>query len=147
LQSDFFHLLEQKLTDLTLDAAIEEPIIDSKLGNVVRYYRDHIGIDFEAFPCWRKITELRLVANVIKHGEGPSADELRKTNPKMFEYPPLGNEYRIGDPAAYRIRSPLGGEDLYVTADDFKTYESAIHEIFDRLLEHLETNSEKYFPF
>ena len=43
------------------------------------------NVDIESFSCWAQIEELRLLCNVIKHGDGKSAEELRKINPALFK--------------------------------------------------------------
>jgi len=43
------------------------------------------NVDIESFSCWPQIEELRLLCNVIKHGDGKSAEELRKINPALFK--------------------------------------------------------------
>lgn len=46
---------------------------------------EKIGIDCSDQSDWYKInTELRLVANTIKHGEGRSSQELRRIRPEYF---------------------------------------------------------------
>lgn len=41
--------------------------------------------EIENMNCWSKLNELRLLCNVIKHGDGRSAKELRAINPDMFQ--------------------------------------------------------------
>jgi hypothetical protein len=42
------------------------------------------GIVIYQFKSWPKIDELRLVANVVKHGDGLSCEQLKKLRPEMF---------------------------------------------------------------
>ena len=42
------------------------------------------GIDFEKCSSWQKLKELRLLVNVIKHGEGDSKNDLQKKRPDLF---------------------------------------------------------------
>lgn len=42
------------------------------------------GVNVSGFVSWRKINELRLVCNVIKHGDGSSARKLLKLNKDIF---------------------------------------------------------------
>lgn len=46
------------------------------------------NVDIERFLCWPQINELRLLCNVIKHGDGDSAKELRKVKPELFKQEP-----------------------------------------------------------
>lgn len=41
--------------------------------------------DLTKFPCWEKINELRLLTNVIKHGDGWSATQLKTIRPDFFK--------------------------------------------------------------
>lgn len=117
-----FHSLEQRLADLTHDGAIENPVPDSQLSTVVDWYREHFEADLTTFASWNAINELRLVANAIKHGEGRSTDELRPLRPDLFQSPHLRNDPRF-PVVHWPIHLPLGGDGLYVTADDFKKYD------------------------
>ncbi len=42
-------------------------------------------LDIEKLSCWPVIDELRLVCNVVKHGEGESANHLGKVNLSIFK--------------------------------------------------------------
>jgi hypothetical protein len=42
--------------------------------------------DLEKLTSWNKINELRLLANVIKHGDGYSATHLSRIRPDFFKY-------------------------------------------------------------
>lgn len=43
------------------------------------------GQDLERLPCWIKINELRLLSNVIKHGNGRAAIQLKKLRPDLLD--------------------------------------------------------------
>ena len=43
-------------------------------------------IDITNLNSWKKIKELRLLTNTIKHGEGTSAEALRRIRPDFFEH-------------------------------------------------------------
>jgi hypothetical protein len=47
---------------------------------------------------WARIDELRLVANSVKHAEGPSAQQLRELRADLFQ-----------NPAFAHIRAGIGG--------------------------------------
>jgi hypothetical protein len=69
---------------------------------------------------WPLVDELRLVANVVKHGEGASAGRLRKIRPDLFVYPTL-REDRSGV-SRLRVETTLFGQDFFVTDEEFKRY-------------------------
>jgi hypothetical protein len=140
-----FHLIEQQLADLTHDASMETAVADTKLNVVAEYYRDHLKVDFTQFGSWNVIQELRVVANTTKHGEGPSAEELRKIRPELFQNPALRRD-PILPIVHFRLQSPLGGDGLYVTPEDFSRYEKTANAIFDFVIEQFSKNGEAYFP-
>ena len=55
-----------------------------KLSEIKKKFKLH-NVDIESFSCWPQIRELSLLCNVIKHGEGESAEKLRKINPALFK--------------------------------------------------------------
>jgi len=63
----------------------------TNLSELKEKFRFH-NVDIESFSCWSQISELSLLCNVIKHGEGPSAKELRKIKPMLFKQE-HGTEY------------------------------------------------------
>lgn len=141
-----FHAIEQQLADLTRDGAIACEVSDTKLEVVTKWYRRHFNVDLEQFPSWGVINELRLVANTTKHAEGGSADELRIMRPDLFQNP-LIRTVDPGTPMLHTTLSlPLGGDGLYVTADDFRAYAKAATELFDWLVVQFERSGEQYFP-
>jgi hypothetical protein len=73
---------------------------------------------FGRLSRWPKIKELTLVANTVKHGEGPASDGLRKIRGDLFGYFDLMWE----DP----VTAPLAGEGLYLKEDDIREYADAI---------------------
>jgi hypothetical protein len=141
-----FHVVEQQLADLTRDGAIEKEVSDTKLDVVVDWYKNNCQLDFAWFSSWSVIEELRLVANTTKHAEGPAAEQLRKKRPKLFVYPSL----RKDDPKTITFVSPLslplGGDGLYVTGDEFRTYHKAVLDFFEQLRQYFEDHGDEYFP-
>jgi len=82
----------------------------------------------EKLPSWTKVDELRLAANTVKHGEGPSAEDLRNLRPDLF-VPPWERDGTEGDSLwAFPLppEMPLAGEDMYVSAGDLGQYFSAL---------------------
>jgi len=54
------------------------------LSEIKKKFKFH-NIDIESFSCWPQIRELSLLCNVIKHGDGKAAKELRKIKPTLFK--------------------------------------------------------------
>lgn len=83
------------------------------------------GVDIKAMSDWGKLDELRLIANSVKHAEGPSAVRLRNVRPDLFTPPSITGLFDEVTPPA-RLYLPLAGEDLYVTTDDLELYRTAV---------------------
>lgn len=77
------------------------------------------GVDISALKSWPKVSDLRLLANAVKHGDGRSATELRASRPDLMTHPLFrGSSGSIGKPASV-VLSPLAGDSIYVTREDF----------------------------
>jgi hypothetical protein len=141
-----FHLIEQQLANLTRDGAIDIEGPDTKLQNVINWYKQHFQIDLTQFSSWSLIEELRLVANTTKHAEGSAERQLRDIRPDLFQNPVI---HRV-DPNMpifhMPVHLPLGGDGLYVTGDDFRKYHKATLDLFDWLREFFDSHSDQYFP-
>ena len=141
-----FHVVEQQLADLTRDAAIEKEVSDTKLEVVVDWYKKNCQLDLTQFSSWSVIGELRLVANTTKHAEGPSANQLRTKNPKLFQSPLLRKE--IPNAAAFHtpLSLPLGGDGLYVTGGEFREYHKGVLDLFEELRQYFEDHVTNTIP-
>ena len=133
-----YHLFEQQLLLfhrrelLRPEEENSAPLL--KLGEVKRRLVEH-GIDITRFSVWAKIDELHLVANVVKHAEGGSADTLRARNSELFIRPdPVIRSifgHRI-EPSGW-LYQPLMGEDFYVTLEIFQSYTKAVTDFWEEL--------------
>lgn len=143
-----FHLLEQQLADLCHDGAFEaSPPKDTKLNIVANWYRTHFGLDLQTLTSWPRIDQLRLLANAVKHGEGSSANELRKQRPDLFENPSQ-RELLPDFPQMYTaqsLRLPMAGEDLYVTEEIFIEYSEAANRFIAEIAEYFTARSDGHF--
>ncbi len=145
-----FHLTEQKLKSIFPDHD-ETPVEGERLGKIARWYRDRCGLDFTGLVSYARIEELRLVANVVKHAEGSSAEDLRRQKPDIFRDPRfavLDAEWRThGKEIPLRpLVEPLAGEGLFVTDDDLREYFDAVEQFFRELLAFFEARQHEYFP-
>lgn len=140
-----FHVTEQQLADLTRDGAIEKKASDTQLKEVIDWYKKGFQLDLEQFPGWSVIDELRLVANTTKHAEGSAAKQLREKHPDLFVYPAL----RKDDPGTLVLSPlslPLGGDGLYVTGNEFRSYHKTVLDLFDWIQKHFEEHGDEYYP-
>jgi hypothetical protein len=127
-----FHLFEQ--TSTSFGRAWKRGDC-KKLEHFLDWLHDAIGVDVRAQTFWGAIHELHMVANVIKHGEGWSADELRKINPRLFDYP--GTHGFMAGLHHSPVAAPLAGGDLFVTEDDYVRYVDAVAALWTWLAEQL----------
>ena len=93
------------------------------------------GIDIKNFAYWSKIDdELRLVANTVKHAEGPSSDRLREIRPDLFINPLFSQDsfFLQGFDSVFQ---PLVGDDLYVSLQDIKDYCDHLVQFWEELVD------------
>ncbi len=140
LAAGLYHLLEQQQ-----QAFVSGQAPHQRSAKFCAFLRDH-GVDCSTFSCADRIRELRLVANVAKHGAGRSAKELAALRPDLFEpqevavSPPTGGRSRPEQAisAATTAMSPISGDDLYVSADDLEDWCDSVKAFWEELSEHLE---------
>lgn len=83
------------------------------------------GIDIEKMNCWKSISELRDVVNVLKHSEGKSEERLRKNRPDIF---------LINGKDCLRIcHTTLGEVVLNIKMKDLKEYTDALIEFWNAI--------------
>lgn len=118
--SGLFHLFEQQIflfynkgiLKYGEKKAIISPQEWEKLKNRLKDER----IDLESFESFNRIKILQLVANVIKHGEGHSADKLKGLKPDYFN--PLDSLFHL----QIEAEMPLAGGDIKIPIEDFDQY-------------------------
>ena len=116
-------------------------------GRLMKEFKERLltaGINFKELPSYEKVRELGLVANVVKHGGGRSAESLVKLAPNLFAPPMLRDDpwtmrriTRNNDalhPQPPRlVDRPLAGNDLYVTPQEFQMYAGAATALWSEL--------------
>lgn len=131
------HLFEQQSGELF--RTYTGTNVAASVTDLREHLKDSCGIDIETAPGWSRLEELRLVANVVKHAEGRSAEDLRAVNPDYFREPMLRQPEFAGIPSSDRqVGTPLAGEDIYVTKDDYDGFVTAVTEFWDWLASGLE---------
>jgi hypothetical protein len=131
-----YHLVEQQFCDLCRLAFWGPDGEPLNRGQSVELLRA-LGIDVTAFITWPRITELRHLANCVKHAEGNSCDQLRKLRPDLFEKPSLGDDVKLRGIIRH-VRNPLMGEDIYVTEQEFASYAGIVRQFWLELASALE---------
>ena len=84
--SMLYHLWEQQLLRFTANELRHYLTFDKKtmsFTHVQIIFRLH-GVDILETKAWTKIRELKFLANTVKHGDGDSADKLRKSDPNSL---------------------------------------------------------------
>jgi len=89
-------------------------------------------IEVSNIKSWNQISELRLVANSIKHADGESCERLKRHRPELFVNPILRD---LSPMLAYQqlnfpIFQPLAGESIFVTEEILMEYIVAITEFW-----------------
>lgn len=87
--------------------------------------------DLEKLSCWGKINELRLLTNVIKHGDGRSATQLKKLRPDFFKV------IHIKSDLLDLYKTTLNKIALNINDDEFQIYCEAIINFWDELPERM----------
>ena len=146
-----WHLLEQQmlvfhtrqvLTVYEEQAARENTKLRMKLFQLEEFHArlDAGGCSMKSLSAWSKVNELRLVANSVKHGSGPSSNELFKIRPDLF-YPNC--ETQEHNSRSCLLRKPAAGEDLYVTEQHIAAYFEAAISLWQGFSIQIEEHSQK----
>jgi hypothetical protein len=113
-----YHMSEQHLIDLRQEILFDDGHEAVSADAAIEWFKDEVGLNLKTLRSWELINELRLVANTVKHAEGGSAKALRRVRPQLFVFPGLEDRYLLH----LRLRTPLFGQELFVTRDDFVRY-------------------------
>lgn len=133
-----YHLFEQQFLKLHRQELLmpygeeNEPsllALDEALRRLLTEYK----VDVSAFSTWSRICELKLVANCIKHADGPSCEKLKVIRPDLFIPQSMKGEKDETGFVGSRgpVYQPLAGEGLYVGLDDFKIYVGVVKEFWN----------------
>jgi hypothetical protein len=118
-----FHMFEQQaifLVNRVLPKAKSDISKNSSIDDLKKCLKDQkVNLDNRVF--WRKMNELRLIANIVKHGEGKSEVCLRKIRPDIFR-----------SPKKMDIK-PLVGEGLNLKPEDVYQYGEQIRSFWNEL--------------
>jgi hypothetical protein len=144
------HLVDQQIMDFHKRQVLSISEERERTLHKDIVFRDRLrnaGIDVETLRSWISMVELRLLSNVIKHGEGDfkperqtDYDKLFVTCPELFVEPEIrGTESQLcGRP---RVDRPAGGEDLYVSETDLSRYIESSVMFWNELAEIVEFHS------
>ena len=99
------------------------------------------GIIVSHTPAWPIISELRLLANSIKHADGESCERLKRSCPELFANPILRDISSVfsGPQTQFPVLQPLTGESIFVTDEVLTRYIDAIIEFWEFILDPAES--------
>jgi len=130
------HLFEQQRHFLTHNTVFDSEPSSPKREIKFIAMLDSSGIDSEGFAARPRLEELELVANVAKHAEGRSAEQLRVIRPDLFVAPSIRGNSDLVAPTR-PVHAPLMGDDLYVQPEDLRAYLDTIEAFWRFVMEHL----------
>jgi hypothetical protein len=84
--SMLYHIWEQQLLQFTkseLEHNIQFNDTSLAVKHIVAIFKEH-NIELPNKKSWKTIQELKMLTNIIKHGEGVSSKKLRKIRPGFF---------------------------------------------------------------
>lgn len=79
------------------------------------------GLDFPNFNSYKKMDELRLVTNTVKHGDGRDCDTLFSLRKSLFDH----------NPGFLLVPQKAYAEDLWLTEEHFDEYAKAVVTFWD----------------
>lgn len=146
------HLLDQQMMEFHKRQVLAMSEESERTLHKDSEFRDRLrnaGVDVELFPSWKVIRELRLVANVVKHGEGDfkaqretDFEKLVKVRAELFVPPDIrGTEMETVFRRRPRVERPAGGEDVYVDAPDLQSYFKGAVDFWNELALAVEAHS------
>jgi hypothetical protein len=139
-----YHLWEQQVLSFHRREVLHPRDRNNSRLLTLREFKDQLSgmnVDIGQFKSWPKLKVYRLLANAIKHAEGPAAVELKLLRPDWFVYPAFRNDRlreHLSTPSLYE---PLAGEDLYIDAEDLDALVEAASDFWNDLLTALATES------
>lgn len=139
-----YHLLEQQLTFFVRRWLLfDDKAVPARIWDEAKTLLLERGVNIETVPAYPKVNELRLLANCIKHGDGKSCEDLRQLRPELFRVPGT-HELDVFDELELPpvpVIQPLGGEDVYVSKEEFEIYVAAVKSFWTDLSKLLETSA------
>lgn len=104
------------------------------IDEIKKKFQSH-NVVIENFSCWPKINELRLLCNVIKHGDGDSSEKLRELNPALFRKEPALFEREKDIDYMDTYKTTLSEETLNINQATLQQYKEALLYFWDEIPE------------
>lgn len=123
LELTFLCLVCQMFEQFLIDIIVDRLKLDKGLYfEDVKFKFNEYGFDCESINSWKKIEELRLLVNVIKHADGKSREKLQKIKPNYFYCDPKD-----------MIKNTINDMKLNIETKDFFSYCTAIIEFINKM--------------
>ncbi|HDR6822038.1 TPA: hypothetical protein QCV77_005645 [Bacillus thuringiensis] len=98
----------------------------TKIAKIKRFFLE-FNVDVTTLSCWDKVNELRILANVIKHGPGGSAEELLIIRPDIFD------SSHVSTNLLDLYQTTLNDVVINISDQDFKMYANALSDFWGEL--------------
>jgi hypothetical protein len=130
--SMLYHIWEQQIIKFVINEISHNINLGNKhieFKDVQKLFEMH-KIDITKTKSWKTIRELKLLTNTIKHGEGESAQKLRKVRPDFFSHNIVegSDTLELNDGAVL-----LSEYSLQVKESDLQKYIQATQEFWDEM--------------
>ncbi|PGU80054.1 hypothetical protein COD68_24875 [Bacillus cereus] len=102
--------------------------------NKIKTFFLEFKVDVTTLASWDKINELRLLANVIKHGPGGSAEDLLKIRPDLFDVS------HVSTNLLDLYQTTLNDVVINLKDNDFETYANSLSDFWEQLPDTMVTN-------
>lgn len=124
----FFSSIIKMRISMSMDKELKDKYKSSNfyLRDIKKFYKEDYNYDFENNKYYKIIDELRLVENVIKHGEGRSEKELKQINSKYFTKLHL----------SYPYNDTIINDNLNINDKDFEKFYKAIKNFINEMPKH-----------
>jgi hypothetical protein len=142
--SMLYHVWEQQLIKFTIHELHRYLKFDKKsmsFRDVQLIFRLH-GVDILGTKSWPKLRELKYLVNTIKHGDGESADRLRKIRPDFFCFPDAFRIDKETDTLDLCGSVLLDEYSLQISEGDLYTYIEATKNFWDEMPERAYSDTE-----
>jgi len=139
-----YHIWEQQLIKFTIRELKHYLEFDKKsvlFSDVQLIFKLH-NVDITKTCSWSKIRELKSLVNTIKHGDGESANKLRKIRPDFFNLPNLFGHSKETDTLELYEAVLLDQYSLNVSENDLYNYIEATNKFWDEMPERAYSDTE-----
>ncbi len=135
--ASLYHLFEQHLIMLYRKEFVH-PSMEIDPNNIsLKAIKKELkvrSIYIACFTNYPKIMELKSVCNCIKHGDGHSCEKVKKSRADLFEFPHFRGQDILSLPTG-SIITPLAGDSLRISEQDFEEYAQTVLSFFEELFE------------